>query len=95
MGLYLEYGNIGSGRPGAGEGDEAGGTKWQWAFSDLREGVADIAQIVQDFVDVGYEGYLSLEEFGPGDDAEKLRGQGAYLRKLIGGGSRRFGGCGR
>ena len=26
---------------------------------------------------------LSLEEFGPGDDLEKLRDQGAYLRRLI------------
>jgi sugar phosphate isomerase/epimerase len=46
--------------------------------------VADIARIVQDFAAVGYRGYLSLEEFGPGDDHEKVRGEGAYLRKLLG-----------
>jgi len=28
-------------------------------------------------------GEASLEEFGPGDDADKVRDQGAYLRKLI------------
>ena len=45
--------------------------------------MADIPQIVQDMKDVGYSGYLSLEEFGPGDDDEKVSEQGAYLRNLI------------
>jgi len=58
--------------------------KWRWDFSALSEGVADIPQIIQDFRDIGYGAYLSLEEFGPGDDEEKIGSQGAYLRKLIG-----------
>ena len=37
-----------------------------------------------DLKDVGYRGFMSLEEFGPGTDDEKLRDQGAYLNKLIG-----------
>ena len=58
---------------------------WKWNFSDLREGVANIPQIIQDLKDVNYAGYLSLEEFGPGDDDVKIGEQGAYLRKLING----------
>ncbi|MBT4498136.1 MAG: sugar phosphate isomerase/epimerase, partial [Gemmatimonadetes bacterium] len=84
LGPYLAHCHIGNGTPVSGERDETGGMKWQWEFNDLREGVADIAQIVQDFKDVEYEGYLSLEEFGPGDDDEKLKGQGGYLRQLLG-----------
>jgi len=84
LGPHLAHCHIGNGTPVPGERDETGGVKWQWEFRDLREGVADIAQIVQDFQDVGYEGYLSLEEFGPGDDDEKLKEQGGYLRKLLG-----------
>jgi len=45
--------------------------------------VADIPQIIQDLKDVGYSGYVSLEEFGTGDDDEKVAGQGAYLRHLM------------
>ncbi len=85
LGPYLAHCHIGNGTPVAEGDDGSGGTKWRWDFSDLRKGVADIPQIIQDFKDVGYEGYLSLEDFGPGDDREKLGGQAAYLRKLIGG----------
>ena len=85
LGSHLAHCHIGNGTPVQDGRDATGKMKWKWEFSDLREGVADIPQLVQDFKDVGYEGYLSLEEFGPGDDAEKLGGQGAYLRKLIGG----------
>jgi sugar phosphate isomerase/epimerase len=63
--------------------DETGAVRWKWTSSDLREGVANIPQIVQDLKDVGYTGYLSLEDFGAGEDADKVREQGAYLRKLI------------
>jgi len=83
LGPHLAHCHIGNGTPVQDGRDETGKMKWKWEFSDLREGVADIPQLVRDFKDVGYEGYLSLEEFGPGDDAEKLREQGAYLRKLI------------
>ena len=55
----------------------------KWDFSDLREGIADIPQIIQDLKDVGYRGYVSLEEFGPGDDEEKISSQGNYLKSLM------------
>lgn len=84
LGPYLAHCHIGNGTPMSEGDDGTGRTKWRWEFSDLRKGIADIPQIVQDFKDVGYEGYLSLEDFGPGDDGEKLNGQAAYLRKLIG-----------
>ena len=87
LGEYLAHCHIGNAIPvsdkPAREGD-LDQVAWKWDFSDLRDGVADIPQIIQDMKDVGYEGYMSLEEFGPGDDDEKVRDQGAYLRHLIG-----------
>lgn len=83
LGPYLAHCHIGNGTPVTDGQDETGGLKWKWEFCDLREGVADIPQIVQDLQDVGYKGHLSLEEFGTGDDAEKLKGEGAYLRSLM------------
>lgn len=86
LGPYLAHVHIGNGTPVVDEYDESGRMKWKWNFSDLREGLADIPQIVDDLKAVGYSGYISLEEFGPGDDDDKVGGQGAYLRKLIGAG---------
>lgn len=84
LGPYLAHCHIGNGTPVADGRGADGGVKWRWEFSDLREGVADIAQIVQDFKDLDYRGYLSLEDFGPGADEDKVRGQGDYLKGLIG-----------
>jgi len=85
LGPYLAHCHIGNATPEATERDENGQMQWKWNFSDLREGMANIPQIIQDLKDVNYEGYLSLEEFGPGDDDVKISEQGAYLRKLING----------
>jgi sugar phosphate isomerase/epimerase len=83
LGPYLAHCHIGNATPVATERDENGQMQWKWNFSDLREGVANIPQIIQDLKDVNYTGYLSLEEFGPGDDETKISEQGAYLHKLI------------
>jgi sugar phosphate isomerase/epimerase len=87
LGPYLAHCHIGNGVPQADKQDLDGPTDRQdycWVFSDLRQGVANIPQIIQDLQDVGYTGYVSLEEFGPGDDDDKVSSQGAYLRHLIG-----------
>lgn len=82
LGPYMAHVHIGNGLLVKQERDEHGQQQWQWTFCDLRDGVADIPQIVRDLQDVGYEGYVSLEEFGQGDDDKKLKEQGAYLRAL-------------
>lgn len=83
LGPYLAHCHIGNGIPIATERDADGKKQWTWTFADLREGVADIPQIISDLKLVGYQGAVSLEEFGPGDDVEKVRDQGAYLRMLM------------
>ena len=50
-----------------------------------QDGWQGMLQIIQDLKDVNYDGYISLEEFGPGDDETKIAEQGAYLKKLING----------
>jgi sugar phosphate isomerase/epimerase len=84
LGPYLAHCHIGNATPLATERDANGQQLWKWEFSDLREGMANIPQIIQDFKDLDYKGCLSLEEFGPGDDETKLGDQGGYLRKLMG-----------
>ena len=86
LGPYMAHCHIGNATPEpdkAARENDLDQVSWKWGFSDLRDGVADIPQIIQDLKDIGYTGYLSLEEFGPGDDDEKVGQQGAYLRHLI------------
>lgn len=83
LGTYLAHCHIGNGKPVITGRDDTGAQVWEWDFADMREGIADIARIVSDFKDVGYSGFLSLEDFGPGEDDAKVGEQGAYLRRLL------------
>jgi sugar phosphate isomerase/epimerase len=83
LGPYLAHCHIGNGVPVAGERAADGSTPWAWQFASLQDGVADIAQVVADLTDAGYTGCLSLEDFAPGEDAEKLASQSAYLRQCL------------
>lgn len=83
LGPYLAHCHIGNAVPAETGRDADGKMGWKWDFRDLREGVADIPQVIADLKAVGYQGAISLEEFGPGNDAEKVKEQGAYLRMLI------------
>lgn len=83
LGPYVAHCHIGNATPVTTERDADGKMQWQWQFSDLREGIADIPQAIADLKAVGYQGAISLEEFGPGDDATKIKEQGAYLRMLF------------
>jgi len=83
LGPYLAHCHIGNSTPVADQRDETGKRQWKWIFSDLREGVADIPQIIADLKAVGYSGYISLEDFSPREDADKIKGQGDYLRQLM------------
>ena len=84
LGPYMAHVHIGNGVLESAGRDTNGQQKWQWSFCALQEGVADIPQIVEDLRAVGYTGYVSLEEFGPDDDEEKVKSQGAYLKALAG-----------
>ena len=84
LNLYLAHCHIGNGMLVQDGLDDTGAIVWKWDFCDLRRGAADIAQIVADLRSVGYDDYLSLEEFGPGDDDEKIRSEAEYLKPLLG-----------
>ncbi len=83
LGPYLAHCHMGNARPVQEGRDDTGACNWKWEFCSLTAGVADIRQIVGDLLAVNYKGFLSLEEFGPGDDDEKVKEQGAYLQKVL------------
>ncbi len=83
LGPYLAHCHIGNRKP-VGEADASDESiEWKWEFCGLNEGLAPIAQIIDDLKAIDYGAYLSLEDFGPGDDEEKIREQGSYLRRLM------------
>ena len=83
LGPYLAHCHMGNARPVQEGRDNTGAVNWKWEFCSLTEGVADICQIVNDLQSVNYQGYLSLEDFGPADDDDKVKEQGAYLQKVV------------
>ena len=82
LGPYLAHCHIGNRKPVC-TSEPDGGSGWEWEFCGLTEGLAPIRQIIDDFKSISYDAYLSLEDFGPGDDEDKIRDQGIYLRNLI------------
>lgn len=84
LGPYVAHCHIGNRLPEAVGRASAGNTAWRWRGARLREGVADIPQLIDDLITVGYEGALSLELFVPGDYDDILKTEGAFLRQLLG-----------
>ena len=83
LGPYLAHCHIGNRKPVSHADASSESTDWSWEFCGLTEGLAPIAQVVSDLSTIDYTDYLSLEDFGPGDDEEKIRDQGACLRRLM------------
>ncbi len=56
--------------------------KWIWSWDKLEEGMVDWKAVIEALKDVGYEGYLSSEDFSDQPIEDKLRGNISYLRNL-------------
>lgn len=63
-------------------GEEDGVAKWEWRMAPVRGGQADWTTIVAALKKVGYDGWLSFEDFSEGDTKTKLTQALAYLKKL-------------
>ena len=88
LGPYVAHCHVGNRLPEVNARDADGVTTWKWRGARLREGLADIPQLISDLKTVGYEGALSLEmfipeNFAPGNDDEIVRTEGAFLRQLM------------
>lgn len=57
---------------------------WNARWAPLREGVADLGQLFADLRHIGYDGWLSIEDFShPHPNEASLRDQAEYLRSLL------------
>jgi len=55
---------------------------WRPAMVGMREGQVNWLEVLQALKTVGYDGWLSFEDFSPGDTRTKLAANIEYLRKL-------------
>jgi sugar phosphate isomerase/epimerase len=63
-------------------GEEDGVAKWQWRMAPVKKGQADWTAIVAALKKVGYDGWLSFEDFSEGDTKAKLTEALTYLKAL-------------
>ena len=63
---------------------EAKGHQWAWQWAPLADGMADFSDVVASLRAVGYDGWLSIEDFSNEEPTEqKLAGIVASLRSII------------
>jgi sugar phosphate isomerase/epimerase len=77
LGRYLRHVHV---KNSAWRKDSAG--KWMAESAKLEEGIVDWRQVISNLRAVGYNGYLSLEDFSEQDTTSKLKRDLEYLRKL-------------
>lgn len=83
LGDYLAHIHVGAHRPEPGEVDEMGTRKWQWPACPMGSGLYSYQKMMEVLRKIGYEGFISIEDFGADrSDEEKLRGGIEYLRAL-------------
>lgn len=65
-------------------GESADGEKlWKHSMVALKEGSVNWPQVMLALEKVGYQGWLSFEDFGPGDTKAKLADDIAYIKGLV------------
>jgi sugar phosphate isomerase/epimerase len=63
-------------------GEEDGVARWQWKMAAVKQGQTDWKKVVAALKKVGYNGWLSFEDFSEGETRAKLAEALAYLKGL-------------
>ena len=84
MGKYLAHVHVKNAALVPGGEDEFGATKYEQTWMPLKKGSANLLAMMKALVKVGYEGYVSVEDFSNEKPTrEKLEENIAYLRQLL------------
>ncbi len=81
LGPYLKHCHAGGWRPVAGDRKPDGTLPWKYEGCDLSDSILDIPQFMADLQAVGYNGFVSIEDFRAMDYERKLAPQLAYLKR--------------
>ena len=82
LGRYVQHCHAGGWQPVAQARGEDGTLGWKWEGCDLSDSILDIPLFLSDLSAVGYEGFVSIEDFRPIDHVQKLRPQIEYLHRI-------------
>lgn len=82
LGPYLAHCHLGAHRPLLGTPNDKGTMQWKWERCSLGDGLYDIPTMLAQFQKVGYQGFISIEDFGNLPVEEKLSQALAYLKSV-------------
>lgn len=83
LGKYLAHVHVKNASWSIVEGEKDGNLRWRPASDTLRRGRANWRDIIRALVAVKYDGWLSLEDFAPGNTEAKLKDDAKYLKRLL------------
>ena len=84
LGKYLAHVHVKNAVLAPGGEDEFGATKYNQVWSPMKKGSANLAAMIKALAKVGYDGWLSVEDFSNEKPTrEKLEENIAYLKQLI------------
>ena len=84
LGPYLAHCHAGGWRPVVAGTRPDGTVDWTYEGCDLSGSILDIPLFIDDLKSVGYEGFISIEDFRSIPHRAKFERQATYLRGLIG-----------
>lgn len=82
LGPYLAYVHVKNAEHFESGTTPDGAKQWSTRPAPLKEGIVQWREVIAALVKVGYEGWLSMEDFGPGDTQSKLADNLAYISSL-------------
>lgn len=82
LGPYLAHLHVGNHIPKPGPPQPDGTVNWSWEGASLAEGLSDYPQLMRDLKSVGYEGFISLEDFREMPAEVKLEEGLTYLKAI-------------
>jgi len=83
LGPYLAHVHVKNAARTIRAGDPDGNLRWVCDSATLRGGQVNWRDTLKTLRSSGYDGWISLEDFVPGDTESKLRDNLAYLRQLM------------
>ena len=82
LGPYLSHVHVKNGLWEVASVEADGTRRWKPSWCGLREGQVHWGDVLEALARVGYEGWLSFEDFSEGDTMTKLRQNLAYMKSL-------------
>ena len=83
LGRYLAHVHVKNGAWSIRSGDPDGNLRWRYDSDTLRRGLVNWCEVIAALRAVGYDGWMSMEDFGPEKTEPKLKDDIRYLRRLL------------